>query len=124
MRTFNLCQKGESSTQLLGYHFATAFVRKANTPAGTLAVDSGLSKVEERYSSQWSRVLWYCAFGNLQSVLDEYGHLLDLRRNADAVCHDMIGDNVSRFKGPSLYHHAQPLRRRHPVKLQGKPDSD
>lgn len=103
MRTFNLCQKGESSTQLLGYHFATAFVRKANTPAGTLAVDSGLSKVEERYSSQWSRVLWYCAFGNLQSVLDEYGHLLDLRRNADAVCHDMIGDNVSRFKGPSLY---------------------
>ena len=26
-----------------------------------------------------------------------------MRRNADAVCHDMIGDNVSRFKGPSLY---------------------
>lgn len=103
MRTFNLCRKGESSTQLLGYRFATAFVRKVNTPAGTLAVDSGLSKIKERYSSQWSRVLWYCAFGNLQSVLDEYGHLLDLRKNADAVCHDMIGDNVSRFKGPSLY---------------------
>lgn len=112
LRTFGLCQhadKGEglnpeALVQTLAYRFALAFRRKLDTPSATLAVESGCRYEDlPAQVSHWSRVLRYCMLGNLQSVLDEYAHQLGYNRDAEAVCADMIGGNVSQFIGPSLY---------------------
>ncbi len=112
LRTFGRCQRSGRSkgldhevlTQNLAYRFALAFRRKLDTPSATLAVESGCrNEALPEHASHWSRVLRYCMLGNFQSVLDEYAHQLGYHRHAEAVCADMIGGDVSTFKGPSLY---------------------
>lgn len=102
LRTLSLCERGDAPLQPLAYRFASAFVRKMNTPSATLAIDSGMAILKSR-QSHWEAVLSYCALGNFQSVLDEYGHQLGFHRRAEAVCADMVGGPVSTFKHPSLY---------------------
>lgn len=100
MRTYRKCRTCEEE-QLLGYRFASAFLRRLNTPSATLAVEAGCSK--QSFRSHWSRVLEYCILGNFQSVLDEYGHQIGFRHSGGFMCSEMIGGKVGRFGGPSTY---------------------
>ena len=100
MRTYKKCRTCEGA-QLLGYRFASAFLRRLNTPSATLAVEAGCSK--QSFRSHWSRVLEYCILGNFQAVLDEYGHQIGFRHSGGFMCSEMIGGKVGRFGGPSTY---------------------
>ena len=103
IRLFSRCD-GYSAERdpVLAFRFAYAFTRKMNTPASTLAIDACYPS-ERRDRSHWATVLDYCINGNLQSVLDEYGHQLGFDKSAESLCNQMVGDKVSTFRGPSLY---------------------
>lgn len=100
MRTYQKCRKTDG-LQLLGFRFASALLRRLNTPSATLAVEAG--DLTQRYRSHWSRTLAYCAMGNFQAVLDEWGHQIGYRHSAAFMCNEMIGPKVGRFGGPSTY---------------------
>ncbi len=100
MRTYQKCRSCDEG-QLLGYRFASAFLRRLNAPSATLAVEAGCTK--QSFRSHWSRVLEYCILGNFQSVLDEYGHQIGFHHSGGFMCAEMIGGKVGRFGGPSTY---------------------
>lgn len=103
IRLFGRCSGYDAeSDPKPAFRFAYAFTRKMNTPASTLAVDA-CQFARGRQASHWEAVLEYCIKGNLQSVLDEYGHQLGFDKSAGSLCELMIGEKVSTFRGPSLY---------------------
>lgn len=103
LRLFERCEGWRSEEDpALAFRFAYAFVRKLNTPASTLTID-GCYPTGKAGRSFWELALDYCVQGNLQAVLEEYGHLLGFNRSAQALCEQMIGESTSTFRGPSLY---------------------
>lgn len=103
IRLFRRCSGYRAeSDPALAFRFAYAFTRKMNTPGSTLAIDA-CRPSGTRQGSHWEAVLDYCVKGNFQAVLDEYGHQLGFNRSATSLCELMIGEEVSSFRGPSLY---------------------
>lgn len=103
LRLFERCEGWRlEDDPALAFRFAYAFVRKLNTPASTLTID-GCYPSGKANGSFWELALDYCVRGNLQAVLDEYGHLLGFDEPAQVLCERMVGENTSTFKGPSLY---------------------
>ena len=60
------------------------FVKRMNTPEATAAVELAFKKKgKNQEASHWRNLLIYCKLGNLQSVFDEYAHLISSGTDRD-----------------------------------------
>jgi len=55
---------------------AKVFINRLNTPEATAIIELSYKDKKKDGAAHWEKVLKYCRDGNLQSVFDEYAHML------------------------------------------------
>lgn len=73
---------------------AKVFIRRFNTPDATAIVELAYSRRKDN-DAHWQDVLRYCKDGNLQSMLDEYFHLIKEGETIDDKRHNQILDALT-----------------------------
>ena len=73
---------------------AKVFRRRFNTPDATAIIELAYSRRKSE-DAHWQDVLRYCKDGNLQSMLDEYFHLIKEGEDIDDKKHDQILDALT-----------------------------
>lgn len=81
-RTYqSYCNRGASFPNYLPSQIAKIFINRMNTAESTAAIELACGKKSE--DAHWQNLLTYCKHGNIQSMFDEYAHLITNGLNAD-----------------------------------------
>lgn len=88
-RTYgNYCAKGNTFQSYLPSQIAKIFINRMNTAESTATIELACGKKSD--DAHWQNLLTYCKHGNIQSMFDEYAHLIS---NGLDVDHNLI-DNL------------------------------
>lgn len=68
------CTKGKSFPSFLPSEIAKIFLNRMNTAESTATVELACGRKSE--DAHWENLLTYCKHGNIQSMFDEYAHLI------------------------------------------------
>lgn len=96
-RTYrSYCKRGNTFDSYLPSQIAKIFINRMNTAESTAAIELACGKKSD--DAHWQNLLTYCKHGNIQSMFDEYAHLisngLDADRNLINNLHDTIAKSM------------------------------
>lgn len=97
-RTYKSYQKsGTSFPSYLPTQIAKIFINRMNTPESTATVELACGIKSD--DAHWQNVLTYCKHGNIQSMFDEYAHLitngLDYDQSLIKNLHQSIAESIT-----------------------------
>lgn len=88
-RTYrSYCKRGNTFPSYLPSQIAKIFINRMNTAESTATIELACGKKSD--DAHWQNLLTYCKHGNIQSMFDEYAHLIS---NGLDVDHNLI-DNL------------------------------
>ena len=88
-RTYrSYCKRGNTFPSYLPSQIAKIFINRMNTAESTATIELACGKKSD--DAHWQNLLTYCKHGNVQSMFDEYAHLIS---NGLDVDHNLI-DNL------------------------------
>lgn len=88
-RTYrSYCKRGNTFPSYLPSQIAKIFINRMNTAESTATIELACGKKSD--DAHWQNLLTYCKHGNIQSMFDEYAHLISNGLDAD---HNLI-DNL------------------------------
>lgn len=88
-RTYrSYCKRGNTFPSYLPSQIAKIFINRMNTAESTATIELACGKKSD--DAHWQNLLTYCKHGNVQSMFDEYAHLISNGLDAD---HNLI-DNL------------------------------
>lgn len=88
-RTYrSYCKRGNTFPSYLPSQIAKIFINRMNTAESTATIELACGKKSD--DAHWQNLLAYCKHGNIQSMFDEYAHLISNGLDAD---HNLI-DNL------------------------------
>ena len=87
-RTYrSYCKNGSTFPSYLPSQIAKIFINRMNTAESTATIELACGRKSE--DAHWQNLLTYCKHGNIQSMFDEYAHLIS---NGLDVDHNLINN--------------------------------